>query len=133
MRLQDLQGSTQQEEQPEQGCDSICQCTTSSRGRLLTTLASTPALAGQLRTLPRQASLNLVPLPQPRGQGKPILRFLQEAARETAAEHKLTGTNAPFAQRSHNRCNLRSAAAVLCPTHRSHFMLFKNFSRQCVW
>jgi len=33
-----------------------------------------------MRTLPRHASLNLVPLPQPRGQGKPILRFLQNAA-----------------------------------------------------
>ena len=45
--------------------------------RLQRALASQAAGGAGLRTLPRHASLNLVPLPQPRGHGNPILRFLR--------------------------------------------------------
>ncbi len=49
------------------------------------------------RTLPRHASLNFVPLPQPRGHGNPILRFLQQ--RRSARLRGVVSGVGPFAGR----------------------------------
>ena len=64
-------------------CIQLEQARGQSRGRAAAAPAARPA-----PTLPRQASLNWVPLPQPRGHGNPILRFLQQVQRATGCDQR---------------------------------------------
>ena len=85
------------------------------------------------RTLPLHASLNLVPLPQPRGQGNPILRFLQgERSWQERGLQRRPGGRIGTAASPHAARRWPACSPPPGP-HLSHFCDFRNFSKQCVW
>ena len=93
---------------------------TSSAGQWPAQKSRHAAAAPTAPTLPRQASLNWVPLPQPRGHGNPIFRFLRQLQSAKGRDQRRGARNRDCSRPGH-------------PAHRWQPTDFKNFSKQWVW